>query len=155
MISIDLGKEISMALWSDKKCQGIVNYSFSPKLFIWENLRDFIYTLDRLIDKYRPIVVERPSRDLYIQWAEFTDIRELALRKKLDIYSYVTSQIKKYVVGKGRASKDEVKEAVISSGFLSSSVHAVTEHDYDSISVGICHIKMTQKVVAILRSESW
>ena len=62
---------------------------------------------------------------------------------------------KKVCCGKGRASKDEVKEAVISSGFLSSSVHAVTEHDYDSISVGICHIKMTQKVVAILRSESW
>ncbi len=140
MISIDLGKEGAFALWENGSCHKIQSWSFLPNRFLWEDFKEVIDSLENLVMDLKKghltIVVEKPSRNMTIQWALYTDVRRVAKVNKLDFVEYMPTMIKKIVTGNGKASKDEIRKAVCDSGLCKSELS--NEHEADAVAAGIC-----------------
>lgn len=70
----------------------------------------------------------------------------LAGENNLHIKEFVPGTVKKYVAGHGRASKEDVKEAVI--GIVEKLDKAIeTEHEADAIAIGITAVKFKKELM--------
>lgn len=70
----------------------------------------------------------------------------LAGENHLHIKEFVPGTVKKYVAGHGRASKEDVKEAVI--GIVEKLDKAIeTEHEADAIAIGITAVKFKKELM--------
>jgi len=146
MVSIDCGKEGAMTLWEDVFAREIIDWSFDNGKTLSQNICDIVYKVERIVRYHRPIIVmERPGRQMHIQWVMYSDIRYVANRFRCGFHFYMPTAIKKRVTGNGRASKSEMKRDVWSSGLIvdvnSREKMLDNEHKVDSMAIGICHIR--------------
>ncbi|GAH33337.1 unnamed protein product [marine sediment metagenome] len=146
MVSIDGGQNGAMALWEDVLVKEVKGWSFNPKRTLSENICDIVDSVRLIIQHHRPIIVmERPGRQMHIQWVMYSDIRQVAQQFRCGFYGYVPPTIKKQVTGNGHAGKPEMKTHVWSSGLIidveQRKVMLDDEHKVDAVAVGICHMR--------------
>lgn len=68
----------------------------------------------------------------------------IAGKNELHIKEFVPGTVKKYVAGHGRASKDDVKDAVNN---IVKNLEIKTEHEADSIAIGITAVKFKKELM--------
>jgi len=146
MLSLDLGKEVSIAVWNkDNKVVKIVRYSFDEKKYLFQNVYKFIEEIARLMDETKDfrLCTERPGNNLYIQWFEYMDLKAFCENNKIEFKSFVPLHHRKVVTGNGRADQDQVLRSVLSYNVVDDEVQLKDEHQLDSVCVGICFLKET------------
>jgi Holliday junction resolvasome RuvABC endonuclease subunit len=75
------------------------------------------------------------------QWVLYVDIKSLATKYKVGYHEYHPITIKKTVTGSGRAEKCSIQEILRENISLPGDIVEYTEHMYDSVSAGYCHLK--------------
>lgn len=145
MISIDLGKNLSIAFWKDSICEKVITLIWDDSILHSENMISFMRTIEEIVVEYSPIVVvEKIGREnigMGLQYIQYMDVREIANRNKCELFSYSNGTIKKAITGNGRADKKEMREnlenSLLSHYFI---VKPKNEHEVDAVSVGLTHI---------------
>lgn len=144
MISFDTGKECGVAIWKGDKVSDVKLFSFDPNKPQSECIQDIVkWTYDMLYN-YRPrVAMERPGRFMHVQWMTYSDVRLITDKFRCLFKGFFPTAVKRIVAENGRASKDDMKEAVINSGSVDDK-HVSwldNEHITDAIAVGLCCIK--------------
>ena len=157
MVSLDFGKNGAFAYWRESEIIYVHGWDLSDRGKYTSLTLGMLTVLDEIFDIIKDtrcnVVVEKPARHLAYQWVMYEDLFERSRRFRVPFITYMTSSIKKTVTGYGNASKELVEEEVkkiisegniiIPEGFLDSTD---TEHKWDSIAAGICHLKKIGKI---------
>lgn len=142
IISIDPGKTGAFALWNAGKCFYVETFALEKGYYASEHLWSVVQRFIDYIERFHPVVVsEQPSHYLAHQWILFSDIKNAVLGNKCEFVSYMPQTIKKEVTESGRASKEEVAEAVLKSGYLADGIVPSDEHQMDATAVGVCYLR--------------
>lgn len=148
IISIDLGRSGAFALWSNSVCRSVIGWSFLSNRPLWQEFKGVIDIFETLIMNDRAIVViEKPSRNMAIQWVLYNDIRFVSGKNRLEFVSYMPTEIKKTVTGYGRSDKDEVLRCVRESEAVN--LEIFSDHESDAIAVGLCYLMRNENVKCI------
>ena len=145
MVSLDLGKNGGIAYWDfslplKESCYHVFGWNLGDFYLTSKGLYEIaIHVEDFLKEKRGDIIVEKPGRHLPYQWVLYTDIKSLAVKYKVGYYEYHPMTIKKIVTGNGKAGKEEIQE-VLKGNLIIPDIE-YTEHTYDAISTGYCHLK--------------
>jgi len=142
MVSIDCGQNGAMAIWEEERVKEIKGWSFDRNQTLSQNICDVVDSVELIIRHHRPvIVVERPGRQMHIQWVMYNDIRQIAESFKVEFAGYVPTAIKKEVTGNGRAGKGEMEDHVYGSIYVVDlDWNEINEHKVDAVGIGICHL---------------
>ena len=140
LVTIDFGYIGSVAEWKEGKCVNV--FSWEETDYIWQSIKRICDQIESYACGDRAIIaIEKPPRIKYHQYVQYQDAKKIIKRYKLSFTEINVSHIRKVVTGKGRATEEEIEEAVLSSGYLAEGVVPVTDHDFDAVSVGICYYK--------------
>lgn len=114
--------------------------------------------LEELFEKYQPqaLAVETQYADKNIQSTmKLVQVRGFTLivaaKKSIPIYEYAPSKAKKAVVGKGQASKEQVK-SMVSLLLGLNNISSVPYDAFDALALAICHAH-TLKYSSVAESE--